>query len=55
MFLSKKADICRIPNNKQISEYKNHKQYYNALAQQVIDFCKSKGINYHIKSKTITE
>ena len=41
--------------NKQISAYKAHKQYYNELAQKVIDFCKSKGINYHIKSKTITE
>ena len=45
----------RLHYNKQISAYKDHKQYYNELAQQVIDFCKSKGINYHIKSKTITE
>lgn len=45
----------RLHYNKQISAYKDHKQYYNELAQKVIDFCKSKGINYHIKSKTITE
>lgn len=45
----------RLHYNKQISAYKNHKQYYNELAQQVIDFCKRKGINYHIKSKTISE
>jgi len=48
----------RVNNKSTTSEaffYKAHKQYYNELAQKVIDFCKSKGINYHIKSKTITE
>ena len=45
----------RLNYNKQISVYKNHKQYYNELAQQIIDFCTSKGIDYHIKSKTISE
>lgn len=45
----------RLHYNKQATAYKNHKQYYNKLAQQVIDFCNEHNINYHIKSKTITE
>ena len=35
--------------------YPKHKQFYNEKAQEVIDFCKSKKIAYHIKEKTITE
>ena len=45
----------RLHYNKKVSEYKDYKQYYNNLAQQVIDFCKKNNIEYHIKNKTITE
>ena len=41
--------------SKTASSYKNHKQYYNELANEVISFCTSKGIYYHIKEKTITK
>lgn len=34
--------------------YPNHKSFYNEKANSVIKYCKSKGINYYIKNKTIT-
>ncbi len=45
----------RMHYNKQITAYKNHKQYFNDMAQQVINFCTERRIDYHIKTKTITE
>lgn len=36
------------------SGYPEHKQFYNERAKEVIDFCISEGIAYHIKDKTIT-
>ena len=44
----------RLNYNKQVSAYKDHKTFFNNLAQQTIDFCQMKGISYHIKSGTIT-
>lgn len=41
--------------SKEVSEYTQHKQFYNDCAQQVMKFCEDKGITYHIKNKTITE
>lgn len=35
--------------------YSQHKHFYNAKAQEVIDFCTQRKIAYHIKNKTITE
>lgn len=40
--------------NKEISAYKNHKDFYNLKAQEVIAFCKENDIQYHIKKGTIT-
>ena len=40
--------------SKEISAYRQHKLFYNNCANTVIDFCKEKGIDYHIKEKTIT-
>lgn len=40
--------------NKKISEYKQHKKFYNECAATVIQFCEDRHINYHIKEKTIT-
>ena len=40
--------------NGEITKYKEAKQYYNELSQQVIDFCTSRNIEYHIKDGTIT-
>lgn len=38
----------------EISAYKEHKSFYNQMAQQVINFCEKRDIQYHIKDKTIT-
>lgn len=38
----------------EVSSYKDHKAYYNELATEVISFCEERGIQYHIKEKTIT-
>lgn len=40
---------------KEVSAYKQHKSFYNRLAAQVTEFCEQRGIQYHIKEKTITE
>ena len=44
----------RLNYNKKVSEYKDHKSYFNKLAQQVIDYCEANGKQYHIKDGTIT-
>lgn len=40
--------------NKEISAFKNHKEFYNEQANIVIEFCITNNINYHIKEGTIT-
>lgn len=40
--------------SKEVSAYREHRQYYNQCAEQVIDFCNKNGIDYHIKDGTIT-
>lgn len=41
--------------NKLVTDYKDHKDFYNICANQVIDFCVKNQIQYHIKDGTITE
>lgn len=41
--------------SKEVSSYKDHKDFYNKSAQTVIDFCTEHGIAYHIKDGTITK
>lgn len=41
--------------SKKVSEYVEHKHFYNECAAEVIQFCEEQGINCHIKEKTITE
>lgn len=45
----------RLHYNKVVSEYKQHKEFYNQCAEQVIHFCKNHQIDYHIKTGTIAE
>ncbi len=45
----------RLNYNKKVTEYKGHKQFFNELALQVIDFCQKTGKQYHIKTGTITK
>ena len=44
----------RLNYNKKVSEYKDHKAYFNKLAGQVIAYCETNGKQYHIKDGTIT-
>ncbi|MGN0805327.1 MAG: radical SAM protein [Candidatus Coproplasma sp.] len=44
----------RLNYNKKVSEYKAHKEFFNTLAQQVINFCTANDKDYHIKTGTIT-
>ena len=45
----------RLNYNAKVSQYKNHKQFFNDMAKVVIDFCTVNNKQYHIKDGTITE
>ena len=49
-----KVIFGRTNYSKAVSSYNGHKDFYNKLAAEVIDFCEKRGIQYHIKEKTIT-
>ncbi len=38
-----------------VTKYKGAKEYYNKLSRQVIEFCSSRNIEYHIKDGTLRE
>lgn len=40
--------------SKEANLYKAHKDFYNQKAEEVISFCEKRGIDYHIKEKTMT-
>ena len=44
----------RLNYNKKVSEYKDHRAYFNELAEQVIAYCQTNGKQYHSKDGTIT-
>jgi DNA repair photolyase len=44
----------RLNYNAIVSQYQDQKGFYNYLSCQVIDFCKKKGKEYHIKDGTMT-
>lgn len=41
--------------SKTISEYREHKTFYNEMVDIIVKFCSNKQINYHIKDGTITK
>lgn len=41
--------------SREVSSFAEHKDFYNACADEVINFCEAHGIAYHIKDGTITE
>lgn len=41
--------------NKTVSAYRKNKHFYNECAEEVIAFCKDRGIDCHIKNKTQTK
>lgn len=45
----------RLNYNAKVSQYKNHKQFFNDMANLVIDYCTTNKKQYHIKDGTITE
>ena len=45
----------RLNYNKKVSEYKDHKAYFNNLAEQVLAYCEANGKQYHIKDGTVSE
>lgn len=45
----------RIHYNKLATAYKNHKEFFNSAAHQVVAFCEKHNISYHIKNGTLTE
>ena len=40
---------------KEVNAYKQHKAFYNRLADEVTEFCEQHGIQYRINEETITE
>ena len=42
----------RLNYNPLVSDYKDHKNFYNICSEQVMDFCKSNNIRFHIKKGT---
>ena len=44
----------RLNYNKTVSQYTNHKKFYNQCATTVISFCETHQIDYYIKNGTIT-
>jgi len=45
----------RLNYNKKVSEYRQHREFFNELARTVVDFCERNGKQYHIKDGTITD
>lgn len=45
----------RLNYNKDVTSYKQHKEFFNELANQTIEFCAVRGINCHIKSGTVSD
>lgn len=45
----------RMNYSKEVTAYKDQKQFFNDCAEEVINICDGKKISYHIKAKTITE
>lgn len=45
----------RLNYNKEVTAYKKHKEFFNELANQTIEYCFKHSIQYHIKSGTMTK
>lgn len=44
----------RLNYNSLSTKYEDHKEYYNKLSYELIDFCDKNNIKYHIKKGTLT-
>lgn len=45
----------RMNYNKTVSEFGEHRSFYNAKAAEVMEYCDKHDISYYIKNKTITQ
>lgn len=45
----------RMHYNKKVTEYREHKKFFNDLADRVIEFCKNRNMDFHIKTGTKTD
>lgn len=45
----------RMNYSKEVTAYKEHKDFYNKSANETIKFCEKHGISFHIKNGTITD
>lgn len=45
----------RLNYNTKVTQYKNYKEFFNTIAEQVINFCLENKIDYHIKNGTLSE
>lgn len=45
----------RLNYNRLSTSYPAHKEFYNELSEQVVEFCKDRKKDYHIKKGTMTE
>lgn len=45
----------RMNYSTEVTAYTQHKQFFNDMAMEVIEFCNARGISYHIKEGTIKE
>lgn len=45
----------RLNYNARVSEYRDHKAFYNSCTEEVIEFCAKRGIAYYIKRGTCAE
>lgn len=50
----KKIIFGRTNYSKEASSFREHRSFYNEMAQHVISFCHDNGIEYHIKDGTLT-
>lgn len=44
----------RMNYSKEVTAYKDHKDFFNKCAEETIKFCEGHGISYHIKEGTLT-
>jgi len=43
----------RLHYNSRVTKHNGHKMFYNSSADMVVQYCKSRSIEYHIKNGTI--
>lgn len=55
IYFADKIIFGRTNYSKEVSAYTQHKDFYNRCANEVIQFCESHNIKYHIKDGTLSD